>query len=249
VITALLACSSPEQLPACTHADADFDRLDECEELRIGTDPARPDTDGDAYLDGDEIREATDPLDAASRIYTGGWPYFADKDRLGDPGFDGAAAAGAQVPRFVGVDQFGEAVDLYDLAGHGVPIVLDVSTGWCAPCRELAGWLSGEPSPTFDADPAWASIRAAVDEGDVQWVTILFEDAEAVPADAAFAAEWAETWPNDRIPILADGDSALTDWLWPAGFPNLHVLSETMILEVYDPFGFADALDALVDTQ
>jgi hypothetical protein len=154
------------------------------------------------------------------------------------------------VPRFVGADQFGQPVDLYDLAGHGVPVVLDVSAGWCDPCRELAAWLDGAPSATFDVVPEWAAIRADVEEGRVLWVTLLFEDDVSQPADAAFAAEWAAAFPNPAIPVLADPESALTDWLFPGAYPSLNLASDAMILEVYDPFGFDAALDALItDTQ
>lgn len=225
--------------------DADQDRLDDCAEAALGTDPTVQDTDGDGYFDGDEVAVGSDPTDADSRIYAGGWPYHPDKDRLGDPGFGGVAAQGAQIPRFVGTDQFGQAVDLYDFAGAGVPLVLDVSAGWCDPCRDLAGWLAGAPSATFDAVPGWAAVRDDLAAGRISWITILFEDDAVQPAEGPFCAEWAEAFPNDRVAVLADPASQLTDWLFPSAYPNLHLVGADMVLQVYDPFGPGRVLDAL----
>ena len=36
------------------------------------------------------------------------------------------------------------SVDLYDFAGHGVPIVIDMGTIYCGPCKALAAYLSDE---------------------------------------------------------------------------------------------------------
>jgi hypothetical protein len=191
-------------------------------------------------------RPEPDPAETCDP-YAGGWPCNPDKDALGEPPWDGVADEGLQVPRFVGEDQFGEPVDLYDLAGHGVPAVLDVSAGWCDPCQALARWLEGEDVDGFD--PAWDPIRDAVAAGDLLWVTVLFEDAANQPATGAFSADWSAEFPNDAVPVLADPDKQLTDWLFPAAYPNVHLLSDAMVLEVYDPFGFDRTFAALADTQ
>ncbi len=47
--------------------DSDFDLLSDEEEVRIGTDPNNPDTDGDGYLDGLEVKSGYSPLVRASK--------------------------------------------------------------------------------------------------------------------------------------------------------------------------------------
>ena len=44
-------------------SDCDNDRLTEEEEAMLGTNPLNPDTDGDGVIDGQEVTDATDPLD------------------------------------------------------------------------------------------------------------------------------------------------------------------------------------------
>jgi len=44
-------------------ADTDRDRLDDSQEIALGTDPANPDTDGDGFLDGEEVEYLSNPLD------------------------------------------------------------------------------------------------------------------------------------------------------------------------------------------
>jgi hypothetical protein len=237
--------SAPQQTPAPSNADPDGDYLSDAKEAELGTDPNNPDSDGDSYLDGDEVLENTDPLDADSVIYQGGWPYQRLKDDIVDPGFDGQAVVGSVIPRLVSVDQFGQQVDLYDFAKHGVPVVVDLSAGWCAACLDAAAWLDGEPSnlgmmSEFDAIPEM------VRSGEIYWITVVFEDASANPATAADAAAWHANAPNEHVAVLADDDRAMFDHLWPGAYPALFVVDEDMALTVYDRYDYAPALRSLL---
>ena len=49
---------------------------------------------------------------------------------------------GAKVPRFIGVDQFGDYFDLYDLANQGYLILIEISAMWTSPSHLLSAWLS-----------------------------------------------------------------------------------------------------------
>ncbi len=226
-------------------ADGDADYLSDAEEASLGTDPLDPDSDDDGYLDGDEVLEQTDPLDPESKIYRGGWPYQRFKDDIADPGFGGAAEAGAVLPRLVSVDQFGDTVDLYDFAMHGKPVVIDLSAGWCAACLEMAAWLEGE-APDLAGDASFNAIPEMVAAGEIYWITVVFEDAAATPADGADVAQWYGEYPNPHVAVLADDDRALFDHLWPGAYPFVTVIESDMTLRVYDRFDYKPALASLL---
>ena len=63
ILASMIACRY-------TKGDEDFDgdELSNVEELQRGTNPFRPDTDGDGWLDGWEVAEGTNPLDAQSGL-------------------------------------------------------------------------------------------------------------------------------------------------------------------------------------
>jgi hypothetical protein len=236
--------------------DTDGDGLTDLEEADLGTDPEKPDTDDDGYDDFDEDHAGTDPLDASSVIYAGGWPYNANKDDIADPGFDAdgdgeidAGGLGDTLPRFTGTDQFGEAVDLYDFAGQGLPIALDLSTGWCGPCQAIAGWLEGSDEIS---DYVWYKedyelVKELVNTGQILWVTVLYEDADHNDATDALAVEWYEAYPHPLIPVLIDEEKLLHSWIRPTGIPNVNLLDENMIITLYSDRGLDDAFDALVE--
>ena len=240
--------------------DSDSDGLNDQEELDLGTDPNNADSDGDGYSDAVEVAEGSDPTDALSMIYTGGWPYNSDKDALGDPGWDTTAMVGAQVPRFIAVDQHGEMVDLYDFAGHGVPIVIDMGTQWCAPCKALAAYLSTgdmshlewehESADPGDYYPWWSAeyegLAERVQAGELYWITVLFSESEASgPATTEDCAEWDAAYPNPEIPVLADADLLLKEWIGVQSYPVLNLVDEDMTLLVHATSGPSDVLRAL----
>lgn len=94
LVTVLSGCGTEQDSAPATStdtgtdgaADVDADHLTSSEEAALGTDPEDPDSDGDGYLDGDEVLEETDPLDPESRIYQGGWPYQRFRTRSPTPG-------------------------------------------------------------------------------------------------------------------------------------------------------------------
>lgn len=240
------ACSSED--PGGEHdcnVDPDADHLTDCEEQALGTDPTKADTDGDSYLDGDEVLEAKDPLDPASRIYTGYWPYLRDKSQITDPGFGEAVGVNARIPRLIALDQFGEEVDLYDFAGQGKPVVIDLSAVWCDACKELARWLEGEPSNLgmpAELDP----VVARVANGEVFWVTVLFEDAIGNPAELTEVKNWADSFPNAKVAVLVDDNRKLRDWFFPGAMPSVHAANDQLELLAYDRFDYKKGIGALL---
>ncbi len=266
ILFAATACTAKESDPEDTgnsdDLDADGDGLTNGEEAEMGTDPDNMDSDGDGYQDGHEVTEGSDPTDAESKIYTGGWPYNPDKDALSEPDWSSVAAVGAQVPRFTAVDQYGDTVDLYDFASQGRPVVIDMGTKWCGPCKALAAYLSDgnmehlvwehESAEEGDYYPWWSAeyegLAERVATGEIYWLTVLFsESASSGPASQADCEEWHTEFPNPAIPVLADSDLSLHDWIGVQSYPVLNLVDENMVLLVHETSGPAAVLQALVD--
>lgn len=261
LILFFLGCTSPEPEPEPSpdpNADSDGDGLSDGEEAALGTDPNRSDTDQDGYADGDEIREGTDPLDADSKIYAGGWPYNPNKEALGEVSWDSVPAQGVQVPNFIGVDAHGDAVQLYDFAGLGVPIVLDFGTKFCQPCKDIAAFLStGDMSPLIwndegDYYPWWKAeyedLYRQVQAGELIWITVLFSLDDPGPTQED-CESWDASYPNAYIPVLADSTNQFSQWMEIGSYPAISILNDDMTLEVYQPSGPFSALQWLFRSE
>ena len=232
--------------------DSDGDGLLDSEEEVLGTDPQSSDTDLDGYTDAEEVHAGTDPADSTSVIYEGGWPYNMDKDVMGDPGWETVAEEGAQLPRYTAIDQYGDEVEFYDFANQDVPIVLDMGTIWCEPCKGMAAYLSNGDLSHVEEWAWWRSdyegLYELVRDGEIRWITVLFSTSETSgPADQEDAAGWDEAYPNERIPVLADGDLLLYDWIGVESYPVLNFFDSDLILQVYSDGGPYEVLGVIGD--
>lgn len=119
-------------------ADTDADGLVDGDEDAAGCDPLVADGDGDGYLDGAEVDAGTNPNQAYSHPYEGGYAV-GNCDTLPTP--TGATGEGryqtytwpayqeGDVPdNFTLVDQYGEMVDLYSFCGQVV--LLELGAFW-----------------------------------------------------------------------------------------------------------------------
>ncbi len=237
----LLAGSDPQ------NPDTDGDGLGDLDEQTYGTHPRNPDSDGDTYLDGDEVEEGSDPTDEEVRIYEGYWPYNREKDSIADPGFS-VFSAGDIMSRQLGIDQYGDEVDLYDFAAEGTDyevIIIDVSASWEVACTRLSAWLS-EGRDVWDLEEQFGVVREGVDSGTVQWITIIAEDNDGEVAQQKALRDWADAYPHDKIPVLNDPDGEYIQGLiqptgyWPAG---IAIDADTMEIIATELFSALEAAE------
>jgi thiol-disulfide isomerase/thioredoxin len=228
----LLACSGGAD-PVDPKADDDGDGLTNGEEKFLGTDKDVPDTDGDGYTDYQEAVFGSDPLDPADVIYQGGWPYEPDKDALGDPGFGGALAIGAQFPDLVGVDQYGDPVHLYDFVGQ--TILVDLSAVWCTPCQQLSAYLAGAGDP---GPYAYPNVKAAVDAGELYWFEALLQNADyKFPASPDDAIAWEDAFPNPHVPVTAPANAGdVINYAQVFGYPTAVWLDPDLTVRAWDSY-------------
>jgi thiol-disulfide isomerase/thioredoxin len=147
----------------------------------------------------------------------------------------------------VAVDQYGDMVDLYDFAGHGSRIVVDMGTIWCVPCQDMAKYLATGDTTPVEQWAWWKSeyegLHERVASGELFWITVLFS--VGTPASQADSAGWHEEYPNDQVPVLADTDLELHDWIDVQSYPVLNLIDEEMTLQVYSDSGPYAVLNAL----
>jgi len=95
-------------------ADTDGDGLSDGDEVYThGSDPLSADSDGDGTDDGAEVDCGSDPADSAEACYACGW----GRDDPGDLVATGASE-GDVIENLAMIDQCGDEVDLWDLAGE-----------------------------------------------------------------------------------------------------------------------------------
>ena len=193
-------------------------------------DESDDDIDGDGYSNADETHAGSDPMDADSVIYQGGWPYNADKDELADPGWDSEPALGTVMPNYQAPDQYGDLVSLYDFAHTGKPVVLDVVTWFCEPCKAMADYFSNGDASVMDEflffQDKYDIIRDLIVNGDIHWVTIIWSG--GAPVTQEDAALWEETWPSGFVTVLADTELQLQEYLYVKAMPRIDILDESM---------------------
>tara|TARA_Y100001970_G_scaffold273445_1_gene371686 strand:+ start:81 stop:884 length:804 start_codon:yes stop_codon:yes gene_type:complete len=155
---------------------------------------------------------------------------------------------GDTFPHFIAVDQYGESVDIYDFAMQGKLIAVEFGAAWCPPCKDLSNWLStGDNSITNNRwwKKEYAIIKDKINDGEIIFITILFQNELKDNASYDTVMNWHEKYPNSKIPILADEYSDIHQWIKPTGYPCVNLLDENMKLLNFTGRGLSDAFDIL----
>jgi peroxiredoxin len=146
------------------------------------------------------------------------WPHATTADVP-----EGLAGTGTGVGDIVGdftlVDQNGDDVQLYQLYGSVVQLVLFAE--WCGPCQEEA--------PDVQA----ASVDLA-DDG-VVVVSVMMDRLEGGPADATSLQRWKEEFGVTHPLLAGPGD---LEGLIQGGYPTLPVIGRDMRIVKADNYPF-----------
>ncbi|MFT4622229.1 MAG: hypothetical protein ACI8PZ_000885 [Myxococcota bacterium] len=154
--------------------------------------------------------------------YEGGWPCNPAKGSLADPGLDGPGLEGGMLPRFVGIDQHGDAVELWDFLGHGRPVLVQFTTGWAPPSVAMSEWLTGGD----DLFGYGSALPDAIAEGRLEYVNLLQDSGGGPSAECPrHCADYAsEFFGRNEVAVLGDGDFAMFDWLRLAYWPSFLIV-------------------------
>jgi thiol-disulfide isomerase/thioredoxin len=140
------------------------------------------------------------------------WFLDAPPEGLVSEGFH----PGDVIPDFRLVDQFGDEVSLWQF--HTRLIVVDISTMWCGPCRELARG-------------AEETYQAYADQGLI-YMTVLPEDLDGESPDVEDLNLWVDEY-DLTIPVVSDPEGGWSGPLVPnENYPVVLVVDRD--LQVYD---------------
>lgn len=136
------------------------------------------------------------------------WPTTTPPEGLVAQGFE----AGDVIPDFRLVDQHGDEVSLWQF--HGNVVVVDISTMWCSPCRELA-------------EGAEETSHEFLDKGFV-YLTILPENVERHTPSQDDLNAWGDHYGITQ-PIVSDPDRAYSAPAVPGdSFPQVLVVDRDL---------------------
>lgn len=161
----------------------------------------------------DLISDDVDPGTSGPSTWTApdnDWPVSEPPAGLAGEGFQ----EGEVVPDFRLLDQKGQTVSLWQF--YGKIVVLDISTMWCSPCRELAE----------GAEETW---QAFADDGFV-YLTVLPENVGRETPSLDDLNAWAGAYGITQ-PIVSDPDRAFSEDAVPGeAFPQVYIIGRDLVV-------------------
>lgn len=137
---------------------------------------------------------------------------------------------GEVVPELIAIDQHGDTFSLWQF--YGQVVILDISTMWCAPCRELAK----------EVDETWKHYEGS----DLMYLTVLPQNNDGKPPSVADLNTWTDTF-GVTAPVVSDDK----DWYLGAvptnTFPQIMVVGRDMRVYERDIAASDPAIRAVVD--
>jgi len=157
---------------------------------------------------------------------------------------------GEQFPDFTGIDQFGEKVSIYDFSYNGKYILIEIGATWCAPCHEIANWLTYDNREVYNRrwfKKDYSKIRNLIQNDDIYYIKVIFEDKKNTDVTFNTLYDWFQKYPDEKVPILADSDRFLHTWIKPTGLPTTLLLNENMEIVVFSSRGINNAFDKVIE--
>lgn len=124
-------------------------------------------------------------------------------------------SVGQVMPDFLLMDQNGDEVALWQF--YGSVIVLDISTMWCGPCKDLAK----------DVTETWHEY----DDRGFMYLTLLPEDDQGQVPDQEDLQRWAGDY-DIEAPVLSDDIRRSYEMAPDAAYPRVYVIDRGMKVAV-----------------
>ena len=152
-------------------------------------------------------------------------------------------------PEFISLDQYDELVNIYDFAMQGKYILIELGASWCSPCNLLANWFAYDDESIFNKSfwkPEYKKIRDMINNEEIYFITILYEDENRNNASYYTSYEWFDNYPDENIPVLIDDNKLLHTWSKPTGIPAITLLDENMKIINFSSRGLNKSFDILL---
>ena len=157
---------------------------------------------------------------------------------------------GEQFPNFIASDQYGDEVSIYDFADQGKYIIIEIGASWCAPCHEIANWLTFGSRQVFSRrwfKQEYYKIRDLIQNDQIFYIKVLFEDSKDTNVTFDTLYDWFQKYPDEKVPILADTHRFLHTWIKPTGLPTTILLNDKLEIVVYSNRGINNAFDKIIE--